>query len=216
MTPSVQTRVVLVDDHKIVRDGIRELLQQSGDFEVVGEAGDGGEGCRASQARRVVIMDVMMPVKDGIDACREITEILPDTRLLILTAASEEDALVEAVAAGATGYIHKYSGQETLLCTLREVADGEYAIPADVIRRVLSELRSGGPRNIYDRSRLTMREGVILTLFAQGKSYAMIAEVRGNQPVTIRNAIYGSQNKLGIETKQELVVWAVRSGLLDD
>ena len=216
MTPSVQTRVVLVDDHKIVRDGIRELLQQSGDFEVVGEAGDGGEGCRASQARRVVIMDVMMPVKDGIDACREITEILPDTRLLILTAASEEDALVEAVAAGATGYIHKYSGQETLLCTLREVADGEYAIPADVIRRVLSELRSGGPRNIYDRSRLTMREGVILALFAQGKSYAMIAEVRGNQPVTIRNAIYGSQNKLGIETKQELVVWAVRSGLLDD
>ena len=218
MTPSVQTRVVLVDDHKIVRDGIRELLQQSGDFVVVGEAGDGEAAVRVAERLKpdVVIMDVMMPVKDGIDACREITEILPDTRLLILTAASEEDAMVEAVAAGATGYVHKYSGQETLLCTLREVADGEYAIPADVIRRVLSELRSGGPRNIYDRSRLTLREGEILALFAQGKSYATIAEVRGNQPVTIRNAIYGIQDKLGVETKQELVVWAVRSGLLDD
>ena len=217
MDQPVQTRVMLVDDHEIVRDGIRELLHQSSDFEVVGEAGNGEAAVRIAEHLKpdVIIMDVLMPVKNGIDACREIAEILPDTRLLILTAASEEDAMVEAVAAGATGYIHKYSGQETLLRTLRKVADGKYAIPADVIRRVFSELRSGRPHNIFDRSRLTLREREILTLFAQGKSYSMIADIRGNQPVTIRNAIYGIQDKLGIETKQELVVWAVRSGLLD-
>ena len=135
---------------------------------------------------------------------------------MILTAAAEEDAMMEAVAAGATGYLQKHSGKETLLSTLLEVARGEYTIPADVIRRVFAGLRTGRPQKVYDPDRLTLREREILTLFAQGKSYAMIAEVRGNQPVTIRNAIYGIQDKLGIDTKQELAVWAVRSGLLDE
>ncbi len=212
-------RVMLVDDHEIVRDGLREVLEHSGVFEVVGQAADGEAALEV--ARRVepdvIVMDVMMPVKNGIDACREIAEILPDTRLLILTAAAEEDAMMDAVAAGATGYLQKHSGKDTLLRTLREVAAGEYTIPADVIRRVLTGLRAGRPqRKKYDPGRLTPREREILTLFAQGKSYAMIAEVRGNQPVTIRNAIYGIQDKLGIDTKQELAVWAVRSGLLDE
>ena len=218
MIPSALTRVMLVDDHEIVRDGIRELLQSNGDFEVVGDAGDGEAAVRTAECLKpdVIIMDVMMPLKNGIEACREISDILPDTRLLILTAASEEDAMVEAVAAGASGYIQKYSGKEALLHTLRQVASGEYAIPADVMRRVLSELRSGTPRNTYDPGRLTPREREILALFARGKSYAVIAEVRGNKAVTVRNAIYGIQDKLGIETKQELVVWAVRAGLLDE
>ena len=212
------TRVMLVDDHEIVREGLREILENSREFEVVGQAADGEAALEV--ARRVnpdvIVMDVMMPVKNGIDACRQIAEVLPDTRLLILTAAAEEDAMMEAVAAGATGYLQKHSGKETLLDTLREVANGEYTIPADVIRRVFAGLRAGRPQKIYDSDRLTLREREILTLFAQGKSYAMIAEVRGNQPVTIRNAIYGIQDKLGIDTKQELAVWAVRSGLLDE
>ena len=212
-------RVMLVDDHEIVREGLREILEHSGEFEVVGQAADGEVAVEVAQRvnPEVIVMDVMMPVKNGIDACREIAEILPDTRLLILTAAAEEDAMMESVAAGATGYLQKHSGKEVLLHTLREVAAGEYTIPADVIRRVLTGLRVGRPqRMMYDLGRLTPREREILTLFAQGKSYAMIAEVRGNQPVTIRNAIYGIQDKLDIDTKQELAVWAVRSGLLDE
>ena len=211
-------RVMLVDDHEIVRDGLREVLEHSGGFEVVGQAADGEVALEVARLVKpdVIVMDVMMPVKNGIDACREIAEILPETRLLILTAAAEEDAMMEAVAAGATGFLQKHSGKETLLRTLREVAGGEYAIPADVIRRVFAGLRAGRPRKVYDSGRLTQRERYILTLFAQGKSYAMIAEVRGNQPVTIRNAVYGIQDKLGIDTKQELAVWAVRSGLLDE
>ena len=218
MAPAAQTRVMLVDDHEIMRDGLREVLQRAGDFEVVGQAGDGSAAVRIAQSLKpdVIIMDVMMPLKNGIDACREITEILPDTRVLMLTAASEEDAVMEAVAAGATGYLQKYSGKEKLLRTVRDVADGEYRIPSDVMRRVFAGIRAAAQRKkTPGLGRLTDLEREILTLFANGLSYAKIAELRGIQPLTVRNAIYGIQDKLKIETKQELVVWAVRNGLLD-
>ncbi len=219
MAPGAQTRVMLVDDHEIVRDGLREVLQRAGGFEVVGEAGDGETAVRVAHGVKpdVIIMDVVMPLKNGIDACREIAETLPDTSVLILTAAPEEDAVVEAVAAGAAGYLQKYSGKEELLRALRAIAAGEYRIPASVVRRVFAGLRATAqPKETRESGGLTEREREILTLFAQGLSYAKIAGVRGNQPVTVRNAIYGIQDKLGVETKQELVVWAVRNGLLDE
>ena len=134
----------------------------------------------------------------------------------MLTAATEEDAVVEAVAAGATGYLQKYSGKDQLLGAVRGVAEGEYRIPADSIRLLIAGMRTATQEKTHQLSRLTSREREILAMFSQGKSYANIAEIRGNQPVTIRNAIYGIQDKLGIETKQELVVWAVRNGLLAD
>ena len=219
MAADRQTRVMLVDDHEIMRDGLREVLQRAGDFEVVGQAGDGEAAVSIAQRLKpdVIIMDVMMPLKNGIDACREITEMLPDTRVLMLTASAEEDAVMESVAAGATGYLQKYSGKEKLLSTVREVADGEYRIPGDAIRRVFADIRAAVHwKKRPELGRLTAREREILALFAQGLSYAKIAEIRGNQPLTIRNAIYGIQDKLNIETKQELVVWAVRNGLLDE
>ena len=218
MSPTPRIRVLLVDDHEIMRDGLHELLERQGVFDVVGQASDGEAAVRVALSVKpdVIIMDVIMPNKNGIDACREITEALPDTRVLILTAAPEEDAVVEAIAAGAIGYVQKYSGKKVLLRTLRDVAAGEFRIPRDSIRRVISGIRETPRRKIHESSRLTPREREILGLFAQGNSYAGIAKVRGNQPVTIRNAIYAIQDKLGIGTKQELVVWAVLSGLLDE
>ena len=219
MTPTAQTRVMLVDDHEIMRDGLREVLERSGGFEVVGQAGDGEAAVRVAQNLKpdVIIMDVMMPLKNGIEACREITEMLPETRVLILTASSEEDAVMEAVAAGATGFLQKYSGKEQLLRTVRDVADGEYRMPADAVRQAFAGIRAAPEQaGAPGPGRLTAREREILTLFTQGLSNAEIAEIRSNSPLTIRNAIYGIQNKLGIETKQELAVWAVRNGLLDD
>ena len=219
MAPNRQIRVMLVDDHEIMRDGLREVLQRAGDYEVVGQAEDGAAAVRVAQSLRpdVIIMDVMMPIKNGIDACREITEALPDTKVLMLTAASEEDAVMEAVAAGATGYLQKYSGKDRLLNTVRDVAQGEYRLPADAIRRVFAGIRGTADQKTTDGPKsLTQRDREILTLFAQGFSYAEIAEARNIQPLTARNAIYSIQDKLSIDTKQELVVWAVRNGLLDD
>ena len=218
MSAANQIRVMLVDDHVMMLDGLGEILERSGDFQVVGHAGDGEAAVRIAQELKpdVIIMDVMMPVKNGVDACREVTEALPDTRVLMLTAASEEDAILEAVAAGATGYLQKYSGKEELLRTVHDIADGKYQIPGDVIRRTFANIRTTNqPQTESKVARLTTREREILTLFAKGLTYAKIAEIRGIQRLTVRNAVYGIQDKLSIETKQGLVVWAVRNGLLE-
>ena len=202
-----------------MRDGLRDALEGEGDFEVVGLAGDGVEAVQTAQSVEpdVIVMDVMMPLMDGVDACREIMELLPDTRVLMLTASTAEDAVVAAIAAGATGYLQKYSGPEELADAVRDVAQGRLRIPDSAIRRVFALIRDQhepGMQRTPDA--LTGREREILRLFVSGRSYAEIAEARGNSKVTIRNAIYRIQEKLGVRTKQEVIVWAVRNGLLDD
>ena len=211
-------RVLLVDDHSIIRDGLRMMLDGSGEFEVVGQARDGEEAVRAAAdlSPDVVVMDVMMPNKDGVEACREIMEFAPETRVVMLTASTEEDAVIEAVAAGATGYLQKVSGMDRLLATVREVAAGELRVPAEVVRRVFAGIRRGAQEEEPGPGDLTRRDREILALFCRGLSYARIAEAREVKPVTIRNAVYGIQRKLGFGSKQEIVVWAVRNGLLDD
>ena len=212
MSTNTRIRVMLVDDHSIMRDGLRQVLEQTGEFEVVGNAGDGEEAVRTVQSIKpdVIILDVIMPRMDGIEACREVMDMLPDTRVLMLTASNEEESLVQSIAAGATGYLQKYSGMEQLLATVRDVAGGEFRIPAG------AAIHDSAQVDDKEVHRLTEREREILTLFAQGMTYAQIAEVIGNTRLTIRNSIYRIQNKLEIRTKQGIVVWAVRNGLLDD
>ena len=216
---STPTKVMLVDDHEIMRDGVREVLERFGAFEVVGEAGDGDSAIRCALKLKpdVIIMDVMMPIKDGIEACREITGMMPATRVLILTASSEEDAVMEAIAAGATGFLHKYYGKEQLLRSISEILQEDYRMPGDTMKRAFIGVRTSyGESSTEVKKKLTDREREILTMFSQGMTYARIAEVRGNSWLTIRNAIYGIQDKLKVQTKQALVVWAVRNGLLDN
>ena len=212
-------RVMVVDDHPIMRNGLRDTLEASGRFEVVGQAKDGEEAVSTVEGIEpdVIVMDVIMPNMDGIDACREIMELLPKTRVLMLTASTEEDAVIEAVAAGATGYLHKYSRPEELVEALLDVAEGRLRIPGEVVREVFSMIR--GDRTLAFRrasGNLTALERETLTLFASGRSYTEIAEARGITTVTVRNTLYRIQDKLGIGTKQELVVWAVRNGLVND
>ena len=219
MSSGERIRVMIVDDHSIVRVGLAEVLKQSGDFEVVGYASDGQEAVNlaAELLPDVVLMDVLMPNKDGVEACREIMESSPGTRVVILTASTEEDAVVEAMAAGATGYLQKETGLERLLSTMKDVAVGELRVPAQAVSRVLAGIRSGAEKgDAAQGAGLTLRERDILLSFAKGKSYGQIAEERCIQPVTVRNAIYGIQSKLGVDTMQGLVIWAVRNGLLDD
>ena len=219
MSSATRIRVMVVDDHPVMRDGLRDALEASGRFEVVGLAEDGEEAVRTVGELRpeVIVMDVMMPVKDGIDACREIMELLPDTRVLMLTASNEEDAVIEAVAAGATGYLLKYSRPAELVEAVVDVAEGRLRIPDSAVRQVFAMVH--GLRELVSRrdlDRLTAVERETLTLFAGGMPYTKIAQVRGNTSLTVRNTIYRIQDKLGVETKQELVIWAVRNGLMDD
>ena len=209
---------MIVDDHAILREGLKEILDRAGDFEVVAEAGDGEEavemaGCALPD---VVIMDITMPLKNGIDACREIKQLHPETQVLMLTDSTDEDAVVQSAAAGATGYLQKYCGREKFLSTLRDVAQGEFRMPAEAMRVIFANVRSKAQKGgATDLGGLTSREQEILALFSQGMSYAQIAQIMGNSPLTVRNSIYAIQNKLKVKTKQELVVRAVRSGLLD-
>ena len=219
MSATQPFRVMIVDDHPIMRDGLRDALDSEEDFEVVGQAADGAEAVTSAQSLQpdVIVMDAMMPNKNGVDACREIMDQLPDTRVLILTASTEEDAIIDAVAAGATGYLHKHSGPEELTDAVRDVARGRLRIPDRSIRKAFEMIRgSRGLTASAALKALTQREREILTMFANGNTYAQIADARGNKTVTVRNAIYRIQNKLGVTTKQEIVVWAVRNGLLDD
>ena len=214
-TESRRIRVLLADDHSIMREGLESMLKDSEEFEVVGSARDGVEAVRAASelSPDVIVMDVMMPKKDGVEACREIMESAPGVRVVMLTASTEEDAVIEAVAAGATGYLQKLSGMDRLVSTLKMVAAGEMPVPPDVVRRVFARIRRGAR---LEEDELTEREKEMLVSFCRGMSYSAIAEARGVKPVTIRNGLYSIQSKLGLGTKQEIVVWAVRNGLLDD
>ena len=219
MSSASRIGVMVVDDHPIMRSGLRDVLEASGRFEVVGEAEDGDEAVRTVQGLepQVIVMDVIMPNKDGIDACREIMELLPEIRVLMLTASSEMDAVIEAVAAGATGYLQKYSQPEALVEAVLDVAEGRLRLPDKVVKEVfewVSRDREVASSRASDK--LTALEWETLTLFASGRSYTVIAEARGNSTVTVRNTLYRIQGKLGVKNKQELVIWAVRNGLLDD
>ena len=218
MTTTERIRVMLADDHPMMLSGLRDALEEEGDLEVVGLAADGVEAVREAQslAPQVIVMDVMMPNKDGVDACREIMELLPDTKVLMLTASTEEDAVIEAIAAGATGYLQKHSGPEELAEVIREVAQGRLHVPERSIRLVFALIQ--GQRGLTASralERLTDRERELLKMFASGRSYAQIAEARGIKAVTVRNSIYRIQEKLRVNSKQEMVVWAVKHGLLD-
>ena len=219
MTSDTQTRVMLVDDHSIMRDLLRDALENTGEFQVVAQAADGQEALRLVEeaAPDLIVMDVIMPVMDGIEACRRIMELLPGARVLMLTASNEQDAIVQSIAAGATGYLQKYSGKEQLLATLREVAAGEFRIPGDAARRLARAVRSSsGDASSDQLGTLTEREKAILKLFAEGLTYQEIGEIRNNSGLTVRNAVSGIQKKLGFKTRQQMVVWAVRVGLVDD
>ena len=155
-----------------------------------------------------------MPKKDGVEACREIMESLPDTKVIMLTASTEANAVIEAVAAGATGYLQKVAGMDQVLGMMKGAAAGEGRLPTEVVRRVFARIRSRAKSKEEGRPDPEGEGDTCVVL--PGMSYVAIAEAREVKVVTIRNAIYTIQVKLGVASKQEIVVWAVRNGLLDD
>ena len=213
-----QIRVMIADGHPIMREGLKEVLSRAGDMEVVGEAGNGEAAVEMAASTRpdVIIMEAIMPVKDGINACREIKGMLPGTRVIILTASEDEETVLQAVASGATGYLQKYCTGQKLVSTLRDVVEGELRVPAEALVRMAAKARARPSHSEAEQlAGLTSREKEILGLFSQGMTYTEIADAIGYRPLSVRNVIYGIQNKLKVKSKQELVVHAVRGGLLD-
>ena len=215
-TESRRIRVLLADDHAVTREGLQVILERSEEFEVVGQARDGVEAVEAASERspNLIVMDVMMPKKDGVEACPEIMESLPDTKVVMLTASTEADAVIEAVAAGAASYLQTVAGMDQVLGMMKGAAAGEGRLPTEVVRRVFARIRSRAKSR--EEVDLTPREKEILVSFCRGMSYVAIAEAREVKVATIRNAIYTIQVKLGVASRQEIVIWAVRNGLLDD
>ena len=219
MSEDSRFRVLVVDDHPLVRDSLQRVLENAGEFEIVGQASGGEEAVSLSERLRpdAVIMDLIMPGMDGVAACRRIVELLPDARVLILTASTDDEAVIAAVAAGATGYVVKDASLPELLEAVRDVAQGRVRIPLPVLRRACA-VADGQSEPARERTShvLTAREREVLTLFAGGSSYADIATEQGNSPSTVRNTIYRIQDKLRAGSRQGLVAWAVRNGFLDD
>jgi NarL family two-component system response regulator LiaR len=212
-------RVLITDDHSIVRKGIRALLATESDIEVVGEAGDGAEAAVQAQALHpdVILMDLVMPKVDGIEATRRILAQQPGMRILVLTSFAADDKVFPAIKAGALGYLLKDSGPEELVQAIHQVYRGEPSLEPSIARKVLLEL-SQPPKTPLTAEPLTEREVDVLRLVAQGRSNRDIAEELVITEMTVRTHVSNILGKLHLASRTQAALYALREGLasLDD
>ena len=212
-------RVLIVDDHEIVRKGIRALLATKRDIQVVGEAGNGVEAVAQSQALRpdVVLMDLMMPKMDGIQATREITSGLPATRVLVLTSFVADEQVFPAIKAGALGYLLKDSKPQELVQAVRQVFRGEPSLDPSIARKVLADL-ANPPQKPLTPDPLTGRELDILRLVAQGQSNKEIAAGLVIAEETVHTHVSNILSKLHLASRTQAALYALKEGIasLDD
>ena len=207
-------RVILADDHGIVRAGIRLLLEQQPDIEVVAEAEDGREAVRLAEALNpnVVVMDVAMPYLNGIDAAAQIAKSKPDIRVIILSMYDDEEYIARALTAGVTGYLLKRSAHVDMLMAVRSVAAGRAFFSPAIAKKLADEytreLRSKGLTDSYEL--LTQREKEILQLLAQGKSNKEVATILDVSPYTVETHRTHIMQKLDLHNTAEIVLYAVR------
>jgi DNA-binding NarL/FixJ family response regulator len=213
-----EPRVVLVDDHDLFRTGLVTLLTEQG-VHVVGEAGTGEAALRVVRelAPDVVVMDLNMPGISGVDATREITAVAPLTRVVVLTISADDNDVVDAVMAGACGYLLKDSSIQQLIAGIRAAAAGESLISPQIAGKVLQLLRvqgTGGEKAEPMATTLSDRELEVLKLIAIGKDNAEIARDLFISPKTVKNHISNILMKLQIENRIQAAVYAVRSGIV--
>ena len=213
-----ELRVLLVDDHDLFRTGLKNLLEEQG-VQVVGEAPNGQSALRLASelVPDVVIMDLNMPGLSGVETTRHLTGIAPLARVVVLTISVEDDDVMDAVMAGACGYLLKDSSIEELLTGIRAAAAGESLISPQIASKVLQRLRSQGKSEDAAetiRAELSDREIEVLKLIANGKDNAQIARELFISPKTVKNHISNILMKLQIENRIQAAVYAVRSGIV--
>ncbi len=202
-------RVFLLDDHEVVRQGLRFLLENSGEIEVVGEAGTAREGIARIPALRpdVAVLDARLPDGSGIDVCRDVRSTDPSIRALVLTSYDDDGALFAAIVAGAAGYVLKQVSSQDLVQAVRRVARGESLIDPSLMVRVLERVRHGD-RARDELSDLTDREREILELIAEGLTNRQIGERLFLAEKTVKNYVSSMLGKLGLERRTQAAVLA--------
>ena len=211
----VQTRIrlLIVDDHDIVREGLTSILSEEPEFEVVGEAADGYAALKAVDRLKpaVVLLDMRMPGFDGIEVCREITAKYPDVRVIILTAFLDSDTINRCIQAGAKGYVIKDVERTDLKRSIRDVAHGEAVLDRKVHTAVVERLKREGDRN---RPVLTDREVSILKLMAEGFTNRHIATKLYVSEGTIKDQLQKIMDKLGASNRVSALYVAAKEGLI--
>ncbi|CAB4710409.1 MAG: response regulator [Actinobacteria bacterium] len=212
--PADAIRVFLLDDHEIVRRGIRELLESEADIVVVGESGSAQEATRRIPALRpdVAILDGRLPDGSGIDVCREIRSRDPQIAVLILTSYDDDDALFSSIMAGAAGYVLKQVRGNDLVDTVRRVAAGDSMLDPAVTAQVLDRVRNGPPVS-KEREMLTGQEQRILDLIGEGMTNRQIAERMHLAEKTVKNYVSSMLAKLGLTSRTQAAIFAAKNQL---
>jgi DNA-binding NarL/FixJ family response regulator len=207
-------RVFLLDDHEVVRRGVRDLIegQSDGEIEVVGEASSADEALRRVPAIRpdVAILDVRLPDGNGVEVCREIRSRNPEVRCLMLTSFADDEALIDAIMAGAAGYVLKQVRGSDLIESVRRVAAGQSLLDPTVTATVLERLRRGPDSDDDAAARLTDQEHKILDLLAEGLTNRQIGERLYLAEKTVKNYVSNLLMKLGMHRRTEAAVYAAR------
>lgn len=205
-------KILIVDDHEMVRIGLATILKREPSFQIVGEAGSADE-CLAMVGKfhpDVVVMDIRMPERSGIGACREITANFPDTHVLMLTSFADEDAVMDSIIAGAKGYVLKQIGSKALTEAIQKVVNGESLIDPTMIQKVMERIRQSQKSPLET---LTEKEKVILHLIAEGKTNKEIAEIVFLSEKTVRNYVSNILQKLNLSHRSQAAVYVVKKGL---
>ena len=214
-------RVLVADDHALYRRGLEMVLGQEDGIEIVGEASDGAEAIRRAEELLpdVVLMDIRMPRRSGIEACTAIKDVVPSTKIVILTISDEESDLYEAVRAGANGYLLKDVPGEEIAAGIRAVAGGQSLISPSMASKLLSEfatmIKKSEERPQMPLPRLTERELEVLKLVARGMANRDIAKELFISENTVKNHVRNILEKLQLHSRMEAVVYAVREKILD-
>ena len=207
-------RILIADDHGVIRAGLRALLEDIPDITVVGEASDGGEALAKAVELKpdILLMDLSMPNMGGIEATRQLSQSEPKVRVLILTVHEEESLLKEVIRTGAAGYIVKRAAQEDLLHAIRVVARGDLYIHPTMTRALFND--ASVPPKSSEIETLTLREIEVLQLLAKGYTNRQIAEHLSLSPRTVEGHRSNVSGKLGLRSRVELVEYAEKHGLL--
>jgi two-component system response regulator DevR len=209
-------RVLLVDDHEVVRLGLKALLERHPQFEIIGEAASAREALEqvATNHPDVVVMDIRLPGTSGIEACEEITTRYPETRVLMLTSYAEDEMLFSAIRAGASGYVLKQIGGEELVHALEAVARGEALLDPAVTQRVFQEVRRAVKEEEASAfAHLSQQEKHVLLLVSEGKTNREIAKALFLGEGTVRNYVSSILSKLGVSNRAEAAAYAVEHNL---